>query len=214
MKDGQILKEQLEKQGIKPTEAAKILGRSSRISIYNYFKVDTLKDQTIEDIKEHLGIDIVAIRNEYNRKVYSNVISGNSNVVLFSMEAAISEIYKTKDPVNIVDFRVVSENMHPIIERNSVVRCYEVDYFEMNQNSIYVFFVKSNHILSRYKLKSSGILLMFDNSSDELYYDINEVEKIYAINCVLSFNFNKTIDLITRLSTLESKVDKLVNPNN
>lgn len=64
MKHGDILKEELQKRRIKPTEAAEKLGRSSRVSIYNFYRTEVFRDTVLDEIKDAFDIDILALAKE------------------------------------------------------------------------------------------------------------------------------------------------------
>lgn len=231
--DGKIFRNERTRLGITPTQAAKVLGRKDRNSIYVMEKSKHFQDSTKEELKEKMGIDIDLLRKKYVIKEVANIdykalkkatageietakhiskVEIKGNATYYNMEAAIGSAYKHQKPVK--DFQVHGESMEPNLFDGDTVRCISILPEEIKDNYIHVIiyddFKKCNVKRIKNRLSSRDeIILRSDNEEYDkpVHVSRSQINEVYMVHSRLSFNMNQKPELDRRVSDLELDIE-------
>lgn len=230
--DGKILKKERVRLGITPTQAAKVLGRKDRNSIYVMEKSKHMHESTKKEIKDKLGIDIEALKEktivetitEKDYKALKKAKAGEieemrkhslgnvkGNAIDYNMEAAIGSAYKYQKPVR--DFQVHGESMEPNLYDGDTIRCVKIKMEEIKDNYIHVIiydnFTKCQIKRVKNRLKARDELILRSDNEDHdkpIHVSSEQINEVYQVHSRLTFDLNQKPELDRRLSDLEMEI--------
>lgn len=187
MHEGEIFKAYLTEKAISVTEAAEILGKKDRQSIYNYFKTEKFHASVKKDIKKKFGLNF---KKDLKRVPFYDVdITATNSPVIAEIQAMKPKYY-----INIPIFsqgsiavRITGDSMYPKFRHGDIIVCKRIMNPEfIIYGEIYLIITKSDNFRTvKYLIKGNGkdelIMKPYNEAFQDQAIPKEEILQLYRV---------------------------------